>query len=409
MSVIKSTLGWIGASVGVVSIGLVGYLSRGQVELGAAAPKGAMMASLGKDAKISESEYFYMVAQLLQRDYVEPIEVDNKMTLGAVKGMVNSLLDPQSMFMNKAQFDAFQKRQRGEINGIGVELQYHFDEQELKKVQSDQRTIDNLLLLPEVEISAVVPGSPADKAGLQVGDVIKKVGEKFTISGREIKDIRTLQTNVAKKLAPTEALMKARDELTLKIKSNIPPNRVREVLTSGTSGSVTLTVARAGKQITTKLAKSTSFLADVSKAADGSFAVRIFSTTPAKLASSRIPDGAILDFRQSTAGDFDAVLPTLAQLAPTGSYGQLKTERTTQVVDLKVENGHAVSKPYTILVDQTVSGAAKVVAQALVAGRVATLRGTLSPGGVDWIELFSLPEGGYTLCTGQYVKAEVTK
>jgi hypothetical protein len=42
---------------------------------------------------ISESTYFYQLAQLLEKEYVDRINDERELAIGAVRGMVNSLAD----------------------------------------------------------------------------------------------------------------------------------------------------------------------------------------------------------------------------------------------------------------------------------------------------------------------------
>ena len=92
------------------------------------------------------------VATLVKSEYVEPVDPDVKMT-GALIGLVKSL-DQGSAFFSPEQTRHYELLRQGRLLGIGVCGQsrngYFW-------------------------ISGVWPGSPAQKAGLQKGDLIKAV------------------------------------------------------------------------------------------------------------------------------------------------------------------------------------------------------------------------------------------
>ena len=79
---------------------------------------------------------------------------------GAIKGMVDSLDDPYSVYLNKDDYQDLNAQIEGAFGGIGVE----FDMGQ-----------DNHLV-----IESVLPGTPASGAGLQSGDVLTQIGNQST-------------------------------------------------------------------------------------------------------------------------------------------------------------------------------------------------------------------------------------
>jgi len=95
----------------------------------------------------------------LEQNYVDPTALDNENELyGAIKGMVNSLGDPYSVFMSPEETQEFQASLEGTLQGIGAEL---------------SMKDGNLVVV------APLKGSPAEKAGLKTGDIIYKIDELF--------------------------------------------------------------------------------------------------------------------------------------------------------------------------------------------------------------------------------------
>lgn len=84
---------------------------------------------------------------------------EDKLADGAIKGMIESLDDPYSVYMNKSMTSNFNETVDGSFIGIGVTVLYeeHFN-----------------------KIIEVNENGPADKAGLKVDDIILEVGGKST-------------------------------------------------------------------------------------------------------------------------------------------------------------------------------------------------------------------------------------
>ncbi len=118
-------------------------------------------------------DYFHQVYQLITTDYVD--EPDNKsLFYGAIKGMLNSLGDPFTRFLDEKASADLKEMTTGKFVGIGVEIAIRDG---------------------EIVIVAPIENSPAIKAGLEAGDVITQVngekikGKKFDKIIKEIKGL----------------------------------------------------------------------------------------------------------------------------------------------------------------------------------------------------------------------------
>lgn len=87
---------------------------------------------------------------------------DKVLTDEAIKGMVNSLGDPYTVYMNEKEFEDFNVSSKGEYVGIGIQVAYR-DE--------------------SIVVVSVFDDSPAYKAGIHPGDSIVSVG------GEKVSDI----------------------------------------------------------------------------------------------------------------------------------------------------------------------------------------------------------------------------
>jgi len=91
----------------------------------------------------------------IRLSYVE--EIDDKTLLeNAIRGMLNGL-DPHSNYLNKKSFDDLQEMSSGEFGGLGLEV-----------------GMENGF----IKVIAPIDGTPAEKAGLQSGDLIIKLDGK---------------------------------------------------------------------------------------------------------------------------------------------------------------------------------------------------------------------------------------
>lgn len=103
---------------------------------------------------------FWDTWKLIEEKYPDSSKIDNqKMFYGAISGMVKSLDDPYTIFMNPAETKEFDEELSGVFEGIGAEIG-------IKK---------NI-----ITIVAPLPDSPAERAGLKAGDKIYKIDDTIT-------------------------------------------------------------------------------------------------------------------------------------------------------------------------------------------------------------------------------------
>ena len=84
-----------------------------------------------------------------------------KMFYGAIRGMVEGVGDPYTVFLNPDESKKFNEEVKGEFNGVGIEL----------GVKNNKLTV-----------IAPLDNSPAQKAGIRSGDVIDKIDNKDAAS-----------------------------------------------------------------------------------------------------------------------------------------------------------------------------------------------------------------------------------
>jgi len=97
----------------------------------------------------------------LHKNYVNPAALDTqKMIYGAIKGMVNSLEDPYTVFFDPQKAKTFLEDVNGSFEGVGMEV----------GVRNGQ-----------IQVIAPLKNTPAEKAGLLPGDKIIKIDNVPTI------------------------------------------------------------------------------------------------------------------------------------------------------------------------------------------------------------------------------------
>ena len=102
---------------------------------------------------------FWQVWDLVSSEYVDKNAVDpQKMFYGAIQGMVASMGDPYTVFLPPTEQKSTKEEINGSFEGVGIQLGYDKEKR--------------------LAVIAPVKDTPADKAGVQAGDLIVKIGDK---------------------------------------------------------------------------------------------------------------------------------------------------------------------------------------------------------------------------------------
>ena len=278
---------------------------------------------------------FWEAWGLVEREFYDRNALDSqKMTYGAVRGMLESLGDTHTAFSTPQEKQVQDSSLRGSFEGIGVQV--------------DQRD-------GKLRIIAPIEGSPAERAGLRAGDIISHV------DGRELKDV------------PLQEIL---------------------LLIRGPRGTtVTLTIEREAEPapLTVVVERAEIKLEHVrSRMLDGGFGyVRIsqFSANSAADTTAAIkrlleqqPKGLVLDLRSNPGGFLNAAVDVSSQfladgvvLSQQGANGQRQEYRART-------GGVATDVPVVVLIDKGSASASEIVAAALRDNGRAVLVGEKSYG-----------------------------
>ncbi|CAN5342001.1 S41 family peptidase [soil metagenome] len=420
MSEVKNSLVTAGIIIAASVAVVAGTVMRGSIDLGSssgsvrvAGNQSEYLASNQNGVDVPAADYFYELSEKLKKEYVEPVKDDQVLASGAVRGMVTSLGDPKSIFYSKEEFTAFLNARQGQYSGIGVDTALVFPDATApkKKPQSDgessETSAEEALALgfqiPKVVVSNVVPGGPADKAGVLPGDVVYEIDNHWVANVQEVAEFRAAQVKFLQKKITKDQYAPLRNDIRKKTERALMPTKVRERLSLGVAGPIDVIWLRNGKQRDTKMDRGPSTLPPFSVAGD-TIRLPFTSGSDADLSKAILGKNAItIDLRNNVNGDFDVMRKCLAVVAKTGKYGSLETERKDKSLFLTVSKGNLTPPKISLLVDQTTSGSALIFAKALSTFGGATLSSPKT--GADYAvkEIVQLPDGsGYSLVTGIY-------
>ncbi len=268
----------------------------------------------------------------LRREVLAKSYGSTKESYEAIRGMLASLDDPYTRFLDPREFKEMQIDTSGELSGVGIQLSLDKDSKELVVI-------------------APIEGSPASRAGVQPKDVIVSIDGKST---------KGMTTEDAVKLIRGQA---------------------------GTS--VKLQLRRSGKVMDTALTRERIELHAVdSRVNPGPNGTRIgyirlkqFNANAAKDMAAALKElegkdvqGYVLDLRSNPGGLLMASIAIARQWLDEGVIVSTKTRDGIQ--DIKRATGHALTKrPLVILVNEGSASASEILSGALQDNHRAVLVG----------------------------------
>ena len=268
----------------------------------------------------------------LRRDVLAKSYGSSKEAYEAIRGMLGSLDDPYTRFLDPREFKEMQIDTSGELSGVGIQL-------------SLDKETKNLVVVSPIE------GSPASRAGVQPKDVIVAIDGKST---------KGMSTEDAVKLIRGQA---------------------------GTS--VTLTLKRKAQTLEVPLTRERIELHavdhQINTSADGVkvgyIRLKQFNATATKDMRQAVKDleekgaqGYVLDLRSNPGGLLMASVEIARQWLNEGTIVSTKTRDGIQ--DVKRANGRALTtKPMVVLVNEGSASASEILSGALQDNNRAVLVG----------------------------------
>ena len=267
-------------------------------------------------------DLYWGVWGILKTQYVHEEALDtSKMVYGSIKGMVDALDDPYTVFMDPEETEEFTNSLNGDLQGIGAEL----------SVDDGQIVVVNPL-----------KDSPAEKAGIKPGDVIYKIGDEFAVD-----------------LSFVEAVQKIRGE------EGTPINLT--ILRKGVNNPIEMTVIRA--KINVKSVESEMFDNGIIHISINQFADDTASELKSIISPLILnePKGIILDLRSNGGGYLDKAVDVVSYFLDTDLpvvKTQEKGGKNTEILKT-ITSQKLLDVPLVVLVNDGSASASEIVAGAV--------------------------------------------
>lgn len=273
--------------------------------------------SLAPD-KHAEFEKLYSTYDKIKDDYYEEVD-EEKLVDGAINGMIKSLDDPYSAYMDKKEASSFHESISSSFEGIGAEIQ----EQD-----------------GQIMVVSPIKGSPAEKAGVKPNDII------LSVDGKSVEG-----------LTSSEAVLKIRGEKGTKVDLSISR--------AGESEPIELTIKRDTIPIETVYAE---MLDDgVAKIQVTSFSEHTVQELKTSLEEMSKKDmkGLVLDLRGNPGGLLDQAIKMASLFIPNGEVVLQVEDRSGKKDVYKSENDGELKIPVVVLIDDGSASASEIVAAAV--------------------------------------------
>ncbi len=289
----------------------------------------------------------YTVRKIIDDEYVSEIKEED-LVEGAVKGYVDGLGDEYTEYFTKSEMEEFKSEVQGNYVGVGIYMMQNTKE-------------NNIVILYPIE------GSPAEKAGLKSGDIIKKVDDtEFT--GEDFEKVSTY--------------IKGKEGTKVKI----------EIERNGEN--LTFEVER--KKIDLYPIKSETLQNNIGYIKVSSFdddCAKEFKQTYNELNKSNKLKGLIIDLRNNGGGIVDEALDMADLILDKDKIELISTNKNGEEEIKKSKSNPVINVPIVVLVNGNTASASEIFAAALKENGKATIVGEKTYGKGVIQELISLRDG----------------
>lgn len=270
-----------------------------------------------------------------------------KMYYGALKGLVESLDDPYTRFVEPKALEEENMEMEGEYGGLGIYM-----------ASRDGRTI----------VIAPIEDTPADRAGIKPLDEIIKVDDK-NVMGMDSDEVVKMLRGPAGKPVTIQIRRKNVDKL-------IPVKIVREIIKIKTVRMEMLNDGIAYIKLNHFNLKT-----------DGELRAAI------KKAADKKAKGIIMDLRNNPGGLLDVCVDVTSQFIPKGVVVGMKGRFDKANDTLYAKEGRANNLPLVVIVNEGSASAAEIFAGAVKDHKRGTIVGMKTFGKGSVQTLFNLPDG----------------
>lgn len=311
----------------------------------------------GNGRELDPSSTYSRVLQLVRDRFYGEVPSTDELTYSAIRGMMNTLDDPYTRFLDPKAYEELRTDNSGEFEGIGAVL-------------LNQKTKDGY-----VQVIRPIPGGPAEKAGLRRKDMITHV------DGSPVKNETTdkVISRIKGKAGTTVRLTIQREgqpkplQISI-IRQAVEAEVVRSRLLEGGIGYVSLD--------------------QFNEIADARLesAIRNLQRQGAR--------ALILDLRGNPGGLLESAVDVSSRLLPARKDVVIIVEPDDREVRSSVSGRNLVGKmPYVVLVNRTSASASEIVAGAVKDNRAGTVMGATTFGKGLVQTVVPLPDGSAAMIT----------
>ena len=292
---------------------------------------------------------FEEVVRHIVNDYVEKPNLE-KVRVGALRGLAEGL-DPYSAYLLPQQVKEFQaNKEKGDTTGLVIGQYSGF-----------------------AYVIAVVPHSPAEKAGLRVGDVIEYINGQAT-RDLGLYDVKSLLMGPVGTPIELSLISRKVDKLKL-IPGSVPPTPVESRVIDNQIGYLKLPILSKGQ------------------AAQVEASVKDLLKKSAK--------SLILDLRGSAGGETREGVAVADYFLKAGTIAKLvgRKDKVMNAFEARADND-LTDLPLAVIVDRTTAGAAEIIAAAILDNQRGDVIGERTVFGMgSEQELFPMDDGSALLLT----------
>ncbi|HEX7541681.1 MAG TPA: S41 family peptidase [Anaerolineales bacterium] len=292
---------------------------------------------------------FWQAWDLVHQNYVDQPVDNTKLVQGAISGMMNSLGDPHTGYSTPLQTTDLNNAMQGSYQGIGAYV--------------DTRGA-------YLTITKPIPGYPAEKAGLQIGDQI------IAVDGQDVTGMDPDLVRLTKVMGP------AGTDVHLTVRR------------TGVDKPLEFTITRAQIDIPSVTSKMLdNKIGYIQIAVFGDTTATDFHTQLSQLMAQN-PSGIILDLRDNGGGYLDAGIAVASEFI---DHGVIVTEQYsdgTKDPHNALPGGLATTIPLVLLVNGNTASASEIVSGAIQDDGRGKLVGELTYGKGSVQNWFPLSDGG---------------
>ncbi len=313
----------------------------------------------GEEDDYEEYKLLFEIMNILSEEYIEEIN-RARMIEGAIDGLLETLKDPQTNYLDPQEVEDFDVFVRGSFGGVGMQL-----------IESEEGAT----------VVEVLPETPAEEADIQPGDQIKYVGDE---------DVSEFDL----------------DKIVELIRGEIGTQVILKVQRPGADDLIEFSMFRdeiSSQTVESKWLEPELGYIEISQF-DGNTGSKFIEKL--EVLEKEGMEGLVLDLRGNPGGILGEALEVAEAIVPEGEIVSI-VDREGEVEE--VYHSSAQPRPYEIivLIDETSASGAEILAGALQERADATLVGTPTYGKATVQEHVTFDDGsGMRYTVSRYVTPE---